>query len=226
MLKRHLRVVSDAAFKKEEEKGHSLRGSLYLLVEGATAEFFHASGIVHILEYLSKALRHVTRSTFSSELHASCDSADLGVLILLMLHEIESGPVTKAQARQLRDEGGYSMPMVLQVDALSVFAAITATFVKTPAEKGLLSHVQFVRELLDTKVLTALMWVDTRDMLSDGLTKGSVDRQALQDAMNGYHKFLHEFKVWSSKLSAPTQRLLSDATRAALGDYLVNSLWK
>ena len=97
---------------------------------------------------------------------------------------------------------------------------------KTPAEKGLLSHVQFVRELLDTKVLTALMWIDTRDMLSDGLTKGSVDRQALQDAMDGYHKFLHEFKVWSSKLSAPTQRLLSDSTRAALGDYLVNTLWK
>ena len=63
----HLKVVSDAAFKKEEEKGHSLRGSLYLVATGD----YHSNGVVHVLEYLSKALRHVTRSTFSSELHAA-----------------------------------------------------------------------------------------------------------------------------------------------------------
>ena len=35
-----------------------------------------------------------------------------------------------------------------------------------------------MRELLDTKVLEALVWLDTRDMVADGLTKGSVDRDA------------------------------------------------
>ena len=58
------------------------------------------------------------------------------------------------EARALRDDGGYCIPMVLYVDAMSVFAAITATYIKHPAEKGLLSHVQFVRELLDSGVLT------------------------------------------------------------------------
>ena len=35
----HLRIVSDAAFKKEEEKGHSLRGSIYLRVPGNQREY-------------------------------------------------------------------------------------------------------------------------------------------------------------------------------------------
>ena len=204
----HLRVVSDAAFKKEEDKGHSLRGSVYLRAAGTTSKEFHCNGIVHLLEYLCKALRHVTRSTFSAELHAGCDSADLGILICLMMHEIAFGTVSKAQARAMRDEGGYGIPMTLQIDAMSVYAAITATYVKHPAEKGLLSHVQFIRELLDCGVITALMWIDTRDMLSDGLTKGAVDRRQLHDVMEGIHHFLHECKIWQSNLTTTTQRLI------------------
>jgi len=213
-LAHHLCVVSDAAFKKEEEKGHSLRGSVYLRVAGNTVDCFHLNGLAHILECVCKALRHVTRSTFSSELHACCDSVDLGILILLMLHELEKGPVTKAQARQLRDEGGYAIPMTLQIDALSVFAAITATYIKHPAEKGLLSHVQFVRELLDTRVVQALIWIDTRDMMADGLTKGSVDRDVLHSVMNGFINYKHEFKLWQSKLAKAPQRLIEEADRA------------
>ena len=64
--------------------------------------------------------------------------------------------------------------MVLYVDAMSVFAAVTATFVKTPAEKSLLSHVQFLRVVLDNGCLRYMAWLDTRDMTSDGLTKGAV----------------------------------------------------
>ncbi len=85
----HLRVVTDAAFKKEEGKGHALRGSIHLRARGSTSEFFRADSVAHILEYLSKAIRHVSRSTFAAELLASCDSVDLGILINLMLHEIE-----------------------------------------------------------------------------------------------------------------------------------------
>ena len=75
--------------------------------------------------------------------------------------------------------------MTLEIDAMSVYAAITATYIKHPAEKGLLSHVQFVREMLDAGVLKALSWIDTRDMSADGLTKGAVDRAALHSIMDG-----------------------------------------
>ena len=86
--------------------------------------------------------------------------------------------------------------------AMSVFAAITATFVKAPAEKSLLSYVQYVRELLDSRACAALVWVDTRDMFSDGMTKGNVERDLLHMLMDGRMEFKHSatFKVWSSKI--------------------------
>ena len=197
----HLRVVSDAAFKKEEEKGHALRGALYLRAEGHLAHSHITNSVIHVLEFQTKAIRHVTRSTFAAELHSACDSADLGLLVLLILHEFHSGEVTKAQARHLRTYGGYSINMSMQIDAMSVFAAVTATFIKHPAEKGLLSHVQFLRELLDSHVLGSLLWVDTRDMLSDGMTKGAVDRAALHEVMSGVQRIVHAVKAWSSKIA-------------------------
>ena len=73
--------------------------------------------------------------------------------------------------------------MGLYVDAKSIFAAITAVFIKPPADKSLLVHVQYLRELLDFCILKAIIWIDTRDMLADGLNKGAVSRKALLKAL-------------------------------------------
>merc|ERR1712242_334460 len=102
-----------------------------------------------------------------------------------MMHEICTGDNSISAAKQLREYGGYAIPMALYVDAQGVFVAITSTYIKIPADNGVLSHIQYVRELLDTRVLQWLFWVDTRDMCADGLTKGSVDREALQSVMDG-----------------------------------------
>ena len=91
--------------------------------------------------------------------------------------------------------------MALRVDAMSVFAAVTATFAKTPAEKSLLCHVQFLRELLDRKALRTIVWTDARDMLADGLTKGVVDRTALHTVTDGHLQVRHTTKCWSSKMA-------------------------
>ena len=197
---RHLGVVSDAAFKKEEEHGHSIKGTLYVIRPGKLLTSFHREGVAHVIEFLCKSIRNVTRSTFSAELHAACDACDLGVLLQLMLHEIECGRISSEQARMMREKGGHVVPMFLAIDAMSVFAAVTATYVKAPAEKSLLSHVQFVRELLDQGVLRGIEWWDTRDMTADGLTKGSVDRAILMSLMHGLLKIAHDNKSWSSKL--------------------------
>ena len=127
-----------------------------------------------------------------------------------MMHEIKCGPVSKQQARAMRDQGGYAVPMVLEIDAMSVFAAITATYIKHPSEKSLLSHVQFMRELLDTGVLKAISWTDTRDMAADGLTKGTVDRAALHEIMSGFMTYKHEHKIWQSNLSKSTSKLMME----------------
>ena len=44
-----------------------------------------------------------------------------------------------------------------------------------------------------------MSWIDTRDMIADGLTKGCVDRMLLHLAMDGKFQFIHELKVWSRK---------------------------
>ena len=94
----------------------------------------------------------MTRSTFSAELLAAGDAVDQGILVSHLLFELENGPVDAKQARDRRMEGSY-IPTALYVDAKSVFAAITATFIKQPAEKSLLCHCQYLRELLDKRIL-------------------------------------------------------------------------
>ena len=95
------------------------------------------------------------------------------------------------------------MPLVGYLDAISVFAAITASFIKIPAGNAMLSHVQYVRELMDTRVLSASIWTDTRDMIADGTTKGAVDRAELHACMMGRFSVQHAMNVWRAKGSMP-----------------------
>jgi hypothetical protein len=155
--------------------------------------------VCHILDFISRQQRKVVRATFSAELLGGCDASDKGILLSQMLHEIYSGDCTVAGARQRREHGGYHVPMVLYIDAMSVFAAVTASFIKIPADNGMLANIQYLRELLDNRILTAICWVDTRDMLADGATKGSVDRSQLHSCMSGTSIIAHELKLWRAK---------------------------
>ena len=166
-----------------------------------TEAFAGSETNIHILDWACKSQRHVTRSTFSAELLAAGDAADHGILLSHMLFELEHGPMSAFEARNRRMEGGY-LPIALYVDAKSVFAAVTATFIKQPAEKSLLSHVQYIRELLDTGFLRLLFWIDTRDMGADGLTKGAVSREALHAYMRGLMHLQHEYEKWQCKTTS------------------------
>ena len=48
--------------------------------------------------------------------------------------------------------------------------------------------------------LEAIVWLDTRDMWSDGLTKGAVQRDALLRLLDGYCTLKHEPKIWRAKV--------------------------
>ena len=192
-------AVSDSAFKKEDESGHALKGGLFILAENGYREGLPARS--HLLDYVCSRERHVTRSTFGAELFGACDSADTAMHLVCLMHQIEKGSMTPAKARTLREEGGWALEVDLALDAYSVFAAVSATQVKIPAEKALLSHVQYLRELLDRKILTRMLWFDTRDMWSDGLTKGAVEREPLHEVMSGKARLLHPHKEWSSKVA-------------------------
>ena len=71
------------------------------------------------------------------------------------------------------------------MDARSVTLAITAPVLKAPAENSALVSIGWLRNHLRNKVLDFLLWADTRVMISDGLTKGSINRESIHTAMNG-----------------------------------------
>jgi hypothetical protein len=167
----HQRVFSDSAFKKEETTGHCIRGAAYLLCSGSTDEAFTKTTTCHLLDFILRQQRKVVCATFSAELMGACDAADKRILRWQMLHEINTGDCTIENAKKRRDNGGYSIPMIICIDAMSVFAAVTASFINIPADSGMLSHEQYLRELLDSRVLTAIWWTDTRDMVADGATE-------------------------------------------------------
>jgi hypothetical protein len=101
-------------------------------------------------------------------------------------------------AKELREHGGWQVKMILQLDAYSVFSAVTALNVKAPADCSLYAHVQYLRQLLDEGVLDQIWWVDTRDMCADALTKGGVERDAMHDIMNGVWKIMKNIHAWRS----------------------------
>ena len=158
------------------------------------------SGPIQLLEYYSRKQRHVCRSTYAAELFSLTEAADLSMFIASALYEVAHGVQTTETLRLIR-EGGLASPVaiVVVIDADSVFTSLTAQQVKAPAEKSLLVQLQWLRELLERRVLHTVAWCDTRDMLSDALTKGSVDRARLHGAMGGQLVVEFPAKTWRSK---------------------------
>ena len=76
------------------------------------------------------------------------------------------------------------MDIAIVGDNKGVLTAISTHSPKTPAEPHLTHHVRAVREQLDKKQVKQLVWVDTRDMTADPLTKSKTLRNPLNDVLN------------------------------------------
>ena len=178
---RKLVVYSDASFDKEsEQKGYGMRGAAYLRMGNS------AAGVrCHLLEAQSQSLKHVTRSTFAAETLAAVGAVDGAVPLLTSLEEVAKGTLSTSEARTLRESGAFVFDSEFCIDAMNLYHALSASYPKLPAEKALFIHIAWLRDFLSLGVPRKLTWVDTRDMLADGLTKGKVDRTALHQAMAG-----------------------------------------
>ena len=185
---RFLQAHSDSGFSKEQEKGYGIRGANFLRV----GKDLNGLEVFHLIESQCRSHKHVTRSTFSSETLAAVAAADYLIPLTLTLQEVVYGPVSAFEARRLREEGGFQFKSMLVVDAMSLFAAVSAAQVKVPAERSLAGHLFWLRELLDRKVINTLRWCDTRDMTADCHTKGSIARQTILELMLGDFTFKHK----------------------------------
>ena len=70
-------------------------------------------------------------------------------------------------------------PIELVIDAKAVFDSIAAAEFSMPSEAALLNHLHSIREQLRDRRVKRLWWVDTRDMVADGLNKGGLPRDPI-----------------------------------------------
>ena len=97
----------------------------------------------------------------------------------MALTEIGEGVCTANQMLVRQEAGDLSFKMIAAIDAKAVFDAVSADTVKITTDKRMFVPTLSVREQIDRSQLSQLSWIDTMDMLADGLTKGELDRAAL-----------------------------------------------
>ena len=113
--------ISDSSYKARATDGLSVRGLVSVRVSLDDVIAGKAETPCHVLDYVSKAQRHVTRSTFSSELFAATDAVDSGLLQSIVLHELQHGVVTPSEAKGLIEGTAHcAVGLALAVDAKSV----------------------------------------------------------------------------------------------------------
>ena len=186
---RKIVAFSDASFCKESEtKGYGVRGTVFLRC-GTRNGQEHC----HLIDATSQSLKLVTRSTFSSETLAAVGTADTLIPLVISMIEITHGPFTPEELRAFREGCDTEFKVALVIDAMNLFQAWTGTSLKLPSEKSLFPHLSWLRDVVKC-VPTHCVWCDTRDMLADGMTKGSVSRSELLAAMKGVFRFEHPIR--------------------------------
>lgn len=188
-------VITDSAFKAGDTAGLAIRGYILCLMCGTGTT--DPGGYPLVLDYFSRRQSHVCRSTYAAELHALLDGTNQALLIRNVFSEIMQGPMTAAELSDAQLHGRHPMAVWACIDAKAVFDSIVGEPVKTPADAHLLVHALKVREWLDDGNLGKLWWVDTRDMVTDGMTKGVVNRSALLLLAEGHR--------WTFTGQAPVQ---------------------
>ena len=184
----------DVAFKAEpdEPTGLALRGLAITLQEDAKNNDQPPSvgGLANLADFTVGRQRRVVRSTFGAELHGLVDSVEQLLLLQITSHHIYTyiyiyiyilryTPVAGGYDRSCRTRGLYPS-LDVAVDAKVVFDIVAATVACDPQGCSFKLHLISLRDRLTQGIIRRMHWVDTRDMLADGLAKGGLDRALLQ----------------------------------------------
>jgi hypothetical protein len=173
-----------------EIKGYGIRG-LCLLRRGVGRD---KKQVVHLLESVCKSHRLTIRSRFGADLLAAAHGMDDVYSTVITLAELKHGCFNASKLKSVRESGGLALKVTLTTDAEGVYKSLTGYDLKAPAEKTLLGHIWWLRELIKIGVITAVQLCDTRDMTADGHTKGRVLRDGLLEVMQGRQTYRHDLK--------------------------------
>ena len=195
--------ITDAAFKTEPNSCLAMRGAVIGISEVREGTQ-NRGGIFHIIEFSSRKQRRICRSTYAAELNAMADSLEITRLIAMTLSSCLHPYPDAKTLQQAEDNGQLAVPIEVCTDCRSVFDSLRATDTKVPTESSLILILSSIKQLLQAHVVKWLSWINTHDMLADGMTKGGVSRKALfQLSQTGAWTMQHESMTFTETNVVP-----------------------
>lgn len=141
------------------------------------------SGALQLWDWAGKKTTRVSKSSLHAEALAMAQSIEKAEKIAGIFNEMYA-EVTNTQVLLERTEKGT---LALEVDAVtdskSLYDLLTGEAEPKPSDGGSLLWLLWIRERRKTGTVRRFIWATTYDMLSDGLTKATIDMQPLIDAM-------------------------------------------
>ena len=182
---------------------------------------------IQLLEYLSGKQKHVCRGVWSAELLNLCDLWDMGLIMLGFLEEVHSGVMSASKLRELTTYGPLSTPTELCTDSFSIYSYLRTQHLKFPTDKGTFYHLAHLHQACERQLLQKLTWVDTRDMVMDGMTKGKLDRKTLKELMNGTWKIEHKQEHFlPAKPNTPTTTTTATTSSSSSSNATTTRTWQ
>ncbi len=175
-------LISDSAFRADEPDCLALRGCIVALFGKSKAATPSPGGAFNIIDAICQKQKKAWRSTFSAECLGLLDGAELVRLIAFAFCELTLGAIAPAKIFELDQAGKPPMQIDCVIDAMSVLSALQKAEPKTPIEMTMIIPIQILKNLVENGQLSSISWVDTRAILADGLTKGSIPREPLLTA--------------------------------------------
>ena len=191
-------TVSDSSFANVSR--HSQGGFLILLQH---ANPMKLGGEANIFEFKSNKAKRVCTSTMHSEAVSHCTAQENASFIQTFLHEIMNPTLSAQQILAL--EGPSFTQNIGLVDCEDLHAALVSAAAPNPSNRALTLYLSSLRELKETKFVHEYLWVDTRDMLANAMTKvnedGTIPLDEIQEFLTtGTVVFRHPYR-WCHQLT-------------------------
>lgn len=189
-------MISDSSFKGDQDDALAMRSGLIVLgnKDGPTI----GDNQIQIIDFVSKKQSRICRSTYTAELYSALDLMALGNVINLALTEILTGTKTASELANIQEHGKHAIKADLVLDAKSVYDSVCSSEVKSTSDKLMLIHALKLKELLTLGIANRLLWIDTRDMISDALNKGVISREEIRRACShGVWRICQTFRAFS-----------------------------
>jgi hypothetical protein len=238
-------VVSDASHAGEEEifangikrePYRSQAGSFVLLANESMVKGDREVHSFHLLEWGSRLIRRVCRSTLQAESYALTSAVDSGNEVRILLHDLAFG----GDKVNFEDRVRHGRRMHWVTDCMSLYQALSRSDSMKITDKRLAIDVMALRQDLwrsrdrqfdpmmddsfpeESERTDMLHWVDTKVMLSDGLTK-YMDTSALRSALReGLWSFAQPPESKMEKLKKSEGRRMRNQKGPIVKDVSIN----